>query len=91
MGDEKPLDLDDDEPRPKKKRPPAELPSIPAHLVTAGFFGVAKWLLLGLGALFVVVALNQAAPWAAAFSGIACFVAIAARIAQAEEHYHKSR
>jgi hypothetical protein len=52
---------------------------------------LAQWLLLGVGAMVIIAALNQSAPWAAALSGVACFIAIAARIIQAEGHQLRRR
>lgn len=90
--DEKPIDLDDAD-RPRKRRRPVEpeRESPPPHLVAANAFGVVKWVSLGVGVLLIVVALSQAAPWAAAFAGMACFAGIVARVFQAEEHQYTNR
>jgi hypothetical protein len=88
-----PFDLDDgreEEPRPRRRRNrPEDEPGRPA--IDAGtLFAFLKWGAFGVGCLLIAAALSQAAPWAAAFAGMACFAGIAARLAQAEElHYRK--
>ena len=101
MSHVKPFDFDaEDDPKPKQKedrprpRPrPAERPAEPPPeppVSPAATFGFLKWGSFALGCILVVAALNQAAPWAAALAGMACFCGIAARLAQAEElHYRK--
>lgn len=62
------------------KRPPQMSPA-------AGLFALGKWLILGVGVVFLVIAFARAnAIQAASLSGMACFFAIMSRIFQAEEH-----
>lgn len=49
-------------------------------------WGIPKWGALGVGCVLALVALGANAIQAAALSGLACFLGIAARIFQAEEH-----
>lgn len=86
MRKDEPLDLDDEDEPPRRRR---DTPPPPPGAVAAGFLGVAKWLLLGLGAVLAAVAFTQNAAQAAALSGLACFLGIAARVVQAEEHRHR--
>ncbi|AMV28795.1 hypothetical protein VT84_30660 [Gemmata sp. SH-PL17] len=85
MSKQRPLDIEDDD-RPRPHSRPA-LP--PPGAVAAGFFNLAKWFALGAAAMLAAVAITQGAVWASAFAGLACFVAIVARILQAEEHIRR--
>ena len=69
------LDLDDDKPLPHRK----------PHL--GDLWSIVKWVLLAVGFLLAVVALFVGnAIQLAALAGLACFLGIASRIAQAEQH-----
>ena len=78
-------DEDDDE-ECDNRRPsrPTQPPGRPPH--AGDMFGVAKWLLLGLGATLACAALAVSAVQAGAIAGLACFLGIAARVMQAEQH-----
>lgn len=78
---------DDDEDEDRDARRPARQPQPPGRPPHAGdMYGVAKWLLLGLGATLACAALAVSAVQAGAIAGLACFLGIAARVAQAEQH-----
>jgi hypothetical protein len=49
-------------------------------------WAIPKWGALGVGCVLALVALGQNAIQAAALSGLACFLGIASRIFQAEQH-----
>ncbi len=92
-------DWDDDRPVRPRQRPPQvaqpERATTPPRPRPEGdpwglyiLFAIAKFGLIGIGCLLCLVALKaenviQTAAWA----GVACFVGILARMAQAEEHH----
>src|ERR1700722_16926520 len=96
---DKPLSLEDDEPRPVKRRSP-KLPPEPVDDYSlkedfkAAFRGnviifltVMKFIAAGVGFIFALIALNDnSAVRVGAYAGLACFCGIVARLIQAEEH-----
>lgn len=72
----------DDERADERRRPTA--PRRPPHAGDA--LAVVKWLLLGLGGALAFAALTASAVQAGAIAGLACFLGIAARVVQAEQH-----
>lgn len=79
MPAQRPLTLDDehdDDPDDYRPGPP----------VFNRLSGVVKWGCVGVGGILAVTALKVPAIHAGAVAGLACFLGIVARIAQAEEH-----
>jgi hypothetical protein len=86
-----PLDDDDEDRDDRKSAPRKPFPKPHPALVAAGFLAVLKWLLLAVGALFVfapffVSSSNGARLASYGLAGMGCFLGIAARMVQAEEH-----
>lgn len=90
---EEPIDMDDDEDydEPPRRRIRARSAGLRNPRGLAGLWGVGKYLMALVSAGLFLKSLGEAAPWAAAFAGLACCAGIAARICQAEEHWTLSR
>lgn len=86
MPRDEPLDLDDEPARPvrRREREPAQSPAVVVWMV-------AKWGAFGLGCVLGLVAVFIDAIHSGGTAGLACFCAIAARLAQAEEHRAASK
>jgi hypothetical protein len=74
-------DQDDDRPVRRRRAPYAS-----GGLSAGAYWGISKWVALGVGMVLALIAFGVSAIHAAVLSGLACFLGIAARIFQAEEH-----